>query len=156
MLQKGASGEGQVVQSRTGMFCKQGALRNFTKFTGKHLCQSLFFNKVEGLRKRLRCFPVNFAKFLRTPLFIEHLWWLLLKKKPQSHHGRICVTFKLEKQRLRGVSCIAKILLNSFWKTSRELLVVTLSVPICFNSFITEVPIYRNQSADLQGNGTQK
>ena len=24
------------------------------------------------------CFPVNFAKFLRTPLFIERLWWLLL------------------------------------------------------------------------------
>ena len=21
-----------------------------------------------------RCFPVNFAKFLRTPLFTEHLW----------------------------------------------------------------------------------
>ena len=54
---------------------KQGALRNFTKFTGKHLCQSLFFNKVAGLRpatllkKRLwhRRFPVNFVKFLRTP-----------------------------------------------------------------------------------------
>ena len=32
------------------------------------------------LKKRLwhRCFPVNFAKFLRTPFFIEHLWWLLL------------------------------------------------------------------------------
>ena len=27
------------------MFCKEGALRNFAKFTGKHLCQSLFFNK---------------------------------------------------------------------------------------------------------------
>ena len=26
---------------------KQGVLRNFTKFTGKHLCQGLFFNKVE-------------------------------------------------------------------------------------------------------------
>ena len=46
---------------------KKGVLRNFTKFTGKHLCQSLFFNKVAGLRpatslkKRLwrRCFPVN-------------------------------------------------------------------------------------------------
>ena len=25
------------------------------------------------------CFFVNFAKFLRTPLFMEHLWWLLLK-----------------------------------------------------------------------------
>ena len=24
-------------------------------------------------------FSVNFAKFLRTPFFIEHLWWLLLK-----------------------------------------------------------------------------
>ena len=48
-------------------------LRNFAKFTGKHPCQSLFFYKV-GLRpatllnKSLwhRCFPVNFAKFLRT------------------------------------------------------------------------------------------
>ena len=54
---------------------KKGVLRNFTKFTGKHLCQSLFFNKVADLRlatflkKRLwhRCFPVIFAKFLRTP-----------------------------------------------------------------------------------------
>ena len=25
------------------------------------------------------CFPVNFVKFLRTPFFTEHLWWLLLK-----------------------------------------------------------------------------
>ena len=27
-----------------------GVLRNFTKFTGKHMCQSLFFNKIAGLR----------------------------------------------------------------------------------------------------------
>ena len=61
---------------------KEGVLRNFTKFTGKHLCQPLFFNKVTGLRpttllkKRLwhRCFLVNFAKILRTPLFAEQLW----------------------------------------------------------------------------------
>ena len=54
---------------------KTGVLRNFTKFTGNHLCQSLFFNKVTGVRcatllkKRIwhRCFPVNFTKFLRTP-----------------------------------------------------------------------------------------
>ena len=26
----------------------RGVLRNFAKFTGKHLCQSLFFNKVAG------------------------------------------------------------------------------------------------------------
>ena len=55
--------------------CEKGVLRNFTKFTEKHLCQSLFFNKVAALRpatllkKRLwhSCFPVNFVKFLRTP-----------------------------------------------------------------------------------------
>ena len=54
---------------------------------GKHLCQSFFFNKVSGLRpatllkKRIwhRCFPANFAKFLKTPILIEHLRWLLLK-----------------------------------------------------------------------------
>ena len=28
------------------MFCKKGVFRNFAKFTGKHQCQSLFFNKV--------------------------------------------------------------------------------------------------------------
>ena len=31
-------------------------------------------------KKRLwhSCFPVNFAKFVRTPFFIEHVLWLLL------------------------------------------------------------------------------
>ena len=29
---------------------KKGVPRNFEKFTGTHLCQSLFFNKVAGLR----------------------------------------------------------------------------------------------------------
>ena len=28
------------------MFFKKGVLRNFAKLTGKHLCQSLFFNNV--------------------------------------------------------------------------------------------------------------
>ena len=38
------------------------------------------------LKKRLwhRCFPVNFEKFLRTPLLTEHLWWLLLKHLHRS------------------------------------------------------------------------
>ena len=68
------------------MFCKKGVLRNFSKFTGKHLCRSLFFNKVAGLRpatllkKKLlhRCFPANVGKFLRTSFLIEHPRWLLL------------------------------------------------------------------------------
>ena len=33
------------------VFCKNGVLRNFAKLTGKHLYQSLFFNKVAGLRR---------------------------------------------------------------------------------------------------------
>ena len=51
---------------------RKGVLRKFAKFTGKHLCQSFFFNKVAGLRpatllkKKLwhRCFPeaCNFIK----------------------------------------------------------------------------------------------
>ena len=52
---------------------QKGVLRNLTKFTGKHLCQSLFFYNVVGqawnfIKKRLwhRCFPVNFVTFLRT------------------------------------------------------------------------------------------
>ena len=49
------------------MFFKKGVFnfRNFTKFTGKHPCQSLFF-----IKKRLwhRCFPVNIVKFLRIPI----------------------------------------------------------------------------------------
>ena len=35
--------------TRPKVFYKKGVLRNFAKFTGKHLCQSLFFNKVAGL-----------------------------------------------------------------------------------------------------------
>ena len=72
--------------SRPKLFCKKGALENFEKLTGKHLCQNLFFNKVAGLRpatllkKRLwyRYFLVNFARFLRTPFSIKDPQWLLL------------------------------------------------------------------------------
>ena len=31
-------------------FMKKGVVKNLAKFKGKHLCQSLFFNKVAGLR----------------------------------------------------------------------------------------------------------
>ena len=42
------------------------------------------------LTKRLchRCFPVNFAKFLRAPFLIEHLQWLLLK---DQCHEKYCI-----------------------------------------------------------------
>ena len=50
-----------IHQGRSGrpeMFCKKGLLRNIAKFTGKHLCQILFFNNVAGLRPQV----CNFIK----------------------------------------------------------------------------------------------
>ena len=73
-----------------------------SKFTAKHLCHCLFFNEVAGLipatslKKKLwrRCFLVNFAKFLRTSFFLEHLRWLLLcnstkYERTQRHFSQI-------------------------------------------------------------------
>ena len=49
------------------VFCKKGVLRNFAEFTGKHLCQSLFFIKLPILRN------------LEEQLFLQNnLRWLLL------------------------------------------------------------------------------
>ena len=72
------------------VFCGKDVLRDFTKFTRKHLCHSVFFNKVAGLRHRPatllkrrlwhRRFPVNFAQFVKNTFFIEHLGWLLLDR----------------------------------------------------------------------------
>ena len=39
-----------VRSSHSDVFCRRGVLRNIAKFTEKHLRQSLFFNKVGGLR----------------------------------------------------------------------------------------------------------
>ena len=72
--------------SRPEVFCR-GVLREFAKFTRKHLCQSLFFNKVAWLRpatlskRRLwhKClFSSEFCQISKNTVFIEHLWWLLL------------------------------------------------------------------------------
>ena len=53
---------------------KKGVLRNFKKFTGKHLCHS----PTTLLKKRLWhwCFSVNFEKFLRTPFLEKTSGWL--------------------------------------------------------------------------------
>ena len=53
--------------------CKKGVFKVFAKFTGKRQCWYPIVNKVAGwrsatlLKNRLgeRCFPVNFANFLR-------------------------------------------------------------------------------------------
>ena len=60
---------------------KKNFLRNFAKFTGKHLCQSLFWKETAALlKKRLwhRCFPVIFANILRALFLTKHLRQLVL------------------------------------------------------------------------------
>ena len=58
---------------------KQGVLGNFAKFTGKHLRQSLFFNKVARpatwLKKRLwrGSVRVNFCEISKNTFSTEHL-----------------------------------------------------------------------------------
>ena len=55
---------------RLEVFCEKG-VKNFVKFAGRHLCRTLFFNKVAGLRPattlkkklRQRCFPANLRNF---------------------------------------------------------------------------------------------
>ena len=59
------------------VFCKKGVLKNFTKLIGKHLCQSLFFNKVgslkpENLFKKTQVFFCGFCDiFKNTDIFYK-------------------------------------------------------------------------------------
>ena len=92
------------------MFCKKGVLRNFAKFTRKHLCQRLFFNKVAGRGLKLywkkeslaQVFSCKFCEIskniffqntvgrllLENPSFCSALGYLLFYKKViVLHHG---------------------------------------------------------------------
>ena len=48
------------------------------------------------LKKRLwdRCFPVNFAKLLRTTFLQEHLWWLLFNEKTIGNLSKYAMILK--------------------------------------------------------------
>ena len=65
------------------VFCEIGVLKNFAKLTGKHLCQSLFFDKTASLSLQLYlkketlaqvCF-CEFCEIFKNTFFIEHLCW---------------------------------------------------------------------------------
>ena len=85
--------EGKCLNSRSQMFFKTGVLKNFTIFTGKHLCWSLFSIKSQdwrlpsSLKKTLqhRCFPMNITRFIKTALlwntcslYFSEIWYLVL------------------------------------------------------------------------------
>ena len=54
-------------------FYKKDALKSFTKFTGKHLCWSFFFNKVAGIILSLSlmlfmCLSIHFTHYFAVPI----------------------------------------------------------------------------------------
>ena len=85
---------------------KKGVLKNFSKFKGKHLCQSLVFNKVEAcnfIKKETmaQVFFCEFCKNFKNTFFSKNTavsasvsdyhmkWWTSLQ--PSLVHVNICI-----------------------------------------------------------------
>ena len=70
------------------MFCKKRAfLKKNWKIHRKTPVLKSFLIKLQAyIKKRLqhKCFPLNIARFLRIPIFIEYLRWLLLSESCQK------------------------------------------------------------------------
>ena len=62
---------------------KKDVLKNFAIFTGKHLCQSLFFKviKKETLAQVVSC---EFCKIFKNTFFTEHLWTTASERSSKS------------------------------------------------------------------------
>ena len=75
------------LKSRRDVFFKKYVFRNFAKFTGKHQCQSLYFDKVAGMRTATllkdktvaQVFSCEFCEIFKSTFLAENLRWLLLK-----------------------------------------------------------------------------
>ena len=93
---------------------KKRVFNNLAKFTRKHLCQSLFLNKVEGLRPETlaQMFSYEFCEISRNTVFTEHLWvvasgwrcfknmnivWKLLLKEKGSNYSLVLISSSPEK-----------------------------------------------------------
>ena len=68
------------------------------KFTGKHLCQSLFFNKVAGqtlfLKNLAQVFSCEFCEIRKNTFSTEHIWWMFLKCYEQGAYLGPCQAFR--------------------------------------------------------------
>ena len=93
---------------------KKRVFNNLAKFTRKHLCQSLFLNKVEGLRPETlaQMFSYEFCEISRNTVFTERLWaaasgwrcfknmnivWKLLLKEKGSNYSLVLMSSSPEK-----------------------------------------------------------
>ena len=72
---------------------KKSVLRNFAIFTGKYLCASLYLKFFQQ-----RYFPVNVAKFLRTPI-LKNICERLLLNVAFNSNGSQHMLVKLDEMR---------------------------------------------------------
>ena len=78
---------------------KKKVLRNFAKFTGKHLYHSLFSHKVAGLRPATlfkketlaQVFSHEFWEIFKNTYFAEHLWATASKIKSIDYHLKLSI-----------------------------------------------------------------
>ena len=85
---------------------RKGILKNFAKFTGKHLCQSLFFNKVT----LARAFSCEFCEISENTFSTEHLWKTVFQRKRIFNSSG----FEVFPQRAKNIFIIF-ILVRSNW-----------------------------------------
>ena len=92
-LQKQQKSDPNFTSSRLQMFCKIVCFKNFAKFTGKHICRILFFDKVTVLwpatffkkQTLTQIFSNEFCKIFQNIFFIKHLRSLVLCLGTQEH-----------------------------------------------------------------------
>ena len=99
---------------------KKEVLKKFAKFSGKHLCQSHFWNKAPGLRAPTlfkkkntlsQVFSCKFCGLFQNTFFTEHLW------TSTSVIGTMALVF---------LKCIKKVVhLLLFWNENGVLLICT-------------------------------
>ena len=75
---------------------KKCVVKSFAKFTGKHLCQFLFFNKLVGLNKvPTPVFFYEFCEIFRNNFFTEQLWTTDSSSNMYSDHLQ-CKAFSIK------------------------------------------------------------
>ena len=92
------------------VFCKKSVLRNFVKFTEKQLCQSLFFNKVAGLR------PQSVTLFKKRTMTMV-LSWCLRTTFLQNISRRLPLQIKIKRMTSR---ILPKLKFNVYLQLSLE------------------------------------
>ena len=95
------------------MICKKCVLRNFAKFRGKHLCQSLFLNKGAGLRHEalIQVFSSEFSEISKNTFYYRAPLAAASGIRPCCFHRKIEISIRVE------LSCSKNIVLFASMKT---------------------------------------